>query len=167
MVGQLSVWSPGNVTLLTNGRNWTRGGESKDGGGGFNAAQLHLFEKNGTKIVQNPISEITQDSTTQDIKVVFADRNQSSFHSLHLRPTITQSASSSILSNLNPALRGPFIQTDTMGKTNIKGLYAAGDCMEPKAQVALAIASGMNAAFGVAGELGLEDWNAGVGGGKL
>lgn len=159
MAGQLSVWAPGKVTILTNGRDW----ESE----GFNAAQKGSIAANNVSVVSDPVKEITQDAATRDLTVSFTtDRTPLVFHSLHLRPTASLN-SLDLIKSLGPTLRGPLIQTDPMGKTDVKGLYAAGDCMEPKAQVLLALQTGTCAAFSAQGDLGLQEWNEGKLGGRL
>jgi len=159
MAGQLSVWAPGKVTLLTDGRPW-----DKDG---FNAAQMGAMEKNNVSIVTDKVASVTQDAGSADIVVEFASaRPKLVLYSLHLRPTFSL-ASPDVIASLGPTQRGPIIQCDPMGKTSVPGLYAAGDAMDMKAQVELAISAGTVAAFGVAGELGMADWNDGALSGRL
>ncbi|KAI9014265.1 hypothetical protein DFJ74DRAFT_681967 [Hyaloraphidium curvatum] len=156
--GQLSVWCPGQVHLIMDGRQW-----DKDG---FSEAQKAALAANGVKVISAKVAAVTQDESG-DIRVAFVDREPLVLHSLHLRPP-TSLSSPHIVSSLGPSLRGPsLIAVDGMGKTDIKGVWAAGDCAEPKAQVNLAIAAGSNAAFGVAGDLGMADWNDGKLGGRL
>lgn len=122
---------------------------------------------NRVSLVTDPIASIAQDPATLDLIVSFTTGRQPLvLYSLHLRPTFSL-ASPSIVSSLGPTMRGPLIQTDPMGKTDSKGVWAAGDCMEGKAQVLLAMSTGTVAAFGVAGDLGLSDWNDGKLGGRL
>lgn len=158
MTGQLSVWAPGRVELLRNGAEWA-----------LDAAQTGALEKNGVGVVSEKVEGVELDEATGDVVVKFADGAREPtrrFASLHLRPQISLS-SLSMVTSLGVALKGPFIAVDGMGKTSVPGVWAAGDCSEPKAQVALAIAAGTTAAFGVAGELGMVDWGEGKLGGRL
>lgn len=52
------------------------------------------------------------------------------------------------------------VEVDMMGKTSVPNIYAAGDIMEFRSSVPLALGSGVIAAAGANGELGVEDFNA-------
>jgi thioredoxin reductase len=110
--------------------------------------QKHLIQNKGIKIVENKIKSFVGESGQVE-KAVFENEESVNIQGGFVLPRLTQS--SDIAKQLGceyNSLGG--ISTDSYGRTNIKGVYAAGDAsIIAPAQLIIAAAEGLQAAVGV------------------
>jgi thioredoxin reductase len=128
-------WS-NDLVVCTNGRLFE------------NPEQKRLIQKRGIKIMENKIKNFAGKNGQME-KVVFEDGDSVTVNGGFVLPKPSQT------SNLAKELGCKFnslggILTDSYGRTNIKGVYAAGDAsIVAPAQLIIAAAEGLQAAVGV------------------
>jgi thioredoxin reductase len=113
-----------------------------------NTAQKELLQKKGIKIMESKIKNFVGKSGQME-KVTFDDGKRVSTRGGFVMPQLVQASDFGTLlgCQYNP-LGG--ITVDSFGRTNIKGIYAAGDAsVITPAQIIIAAAEGVRAAAGV------------------
>jgi thioredoxin reductase len=113
-----------------------------------NTAQKELLQKKGIKIMESKIKNFVGKSGQVE-KVIFDDGKSVSTRGGFVMPQLVQASDFGTLlgCQYNP-LGG--ITVDSFGRTNIKGVYAAGDAsVITPAQIIIAAAEGVRAAAGV------------------
>lgn len=93
------------------------------------------------KVVENPIRRLEGHDGHLE-KVVFSDGSESCLEGLYMIPPAELNGSE-ILSSLGVKLENNLIKIDQMGKTNIPGVYACGDCTTPMRSITTALFQGM------------------------
>lgn len=127
------------VTILSHGKDFA-----------FSEKVKMAIEKGGIKIIKTPrISEFIGSTKLEKIK--FTDSTEMLFDGVFLAIGIATAAD--FANQLGIARTGPqnaFIIADPRtGETNVKGIYAAGDCTGGNAQAAKSAGEGCNAAISV------------------
>lgn len=113
-----------------------------------NTAQKELLQKKGIKIMESKIKNFVGKSGQME-KVIFEDGKSVSIRGGFVMPQLVQASDfgTQLGCQYNP-LGG--IIVDSFGRTNIKGIYAAGDAsVITPAQIIIAAAEGVRAAAGV------------------
>lgn len=126
------------------------------GGWKLTAAQHERLTRYGIQMVEQPIAAL-ESAGTQLHAVRFADGTSLNCDALFIRPKTTH--------------RTPFahdlgckvnehnvVQVDLLGRTSIEGIYAAGDIASPMRSVAIAVAQGATAAYGINADLVNRDF---------
>jgi thioredoxin reductase len=113
----------------------------------LNKTMRARIEAKGVRIIETPVASVTSEGE-QLREIVFADGSRLPRHALFVRTTMTQHADLAIQLGCTINQAG-FVQVDDFGRTNIPGLYAAGDMTTPMRQIILAAKSGASAAFGI------------------
>jgi thioredoxin reductase (NADPH) len=135
---QLLTYTP-HVTILSHGRDFA-----------FSEKMMEGIAKNSIKLVNTPrISEFF--GTEKFEKMKCADASEHIFDGVFLALGIATAAD--FANQLGIARTGPqnaFLVADPRtGETNVKGIYAAGDCTGGNAQAAKSSGEGCNAAISV------------------
>ena len=135
---QLLAFTP-NVTILSHGKDFEFSGKVKE-----------ALEKSGVKMMRTPkIKEFAGEQKLE--KLQFADGSEMMFDGVFLALGIATAGD--FANQLGLARTGPqkaFIVADPRtGETNVKGVYAAGDCTGGNAQAAKSSGEGCNAAISV------------------
>jgi thioredoxin reductase len=113
-----------------------------------NTAQKELLQKKGIKIMESKIKNFVGKSGQME-KVIFEDEKSVSTRGGFVMPQLVQASDfgTQLGCQYNP-LGG--IIVDSFGRTNIKGIYAAGDAsVITPAQIIIAASEGVRAAAGV------------------
>jgi thioredoxin reductase len=136
-------WSP-NLTFCT-------GGE-----GEIPAEKRALFEKNGITVIETPVSHVEGQDGQVD-QIVFTDGTTLNCKAIFIQPAFEHRTP--FAQDLGCVLTPQnFVQADTLGRTNVPGLYAAGDLTAQMRSVALAVAQGSSAGAGINYDLIVEDF---------
>jgi thioredoxin reductase len=142
-VKMISHWTS-DLVLLTNGPSE------------LSSEQADQLKKHHVKVIEKEISEIEhQDGMMQ--QVVFKDGETCDFKAMYAKPHFTQH------SDL-PELLGcrisehDLLEVDTFHKTNIPGVYAAGDCTSWGRAISMATSAGAVAGMFINKELVDEDF---------
>ena len=135
---QLLTYTP-DVTILRHGRDFS-----------FSPKICEGLEKNNVKVLKTPkVSEFIGADKLEKLK--FADNSETVFDGVFIALGIA--SASDFANKLGIQRTGPqnaFIVADPRtGETNVKGVYAAGDCMGGNAQAAKSAGEGCNAAISV------------------
>ncbi len=135
---QLLSYTP-NVTMLSHGKDFS-----------FNPKMLEGLDKHNIKRVKTPkITEFVGEQKLEKLK--FVDGTEMAFDGAFLALGIATAGD--FAAKLGVARTGPqnaFIVADPRtGETNVKGIYAAGDCTGGNAQAAKSSGEGCNAAMSV------------------
>lgn len=128
-----------NVTILSHGKDFAFSGKVKE-----------ALEKSSVKLAKTPkIKEFVGGGKLE--KLLFADSSEMLFDGVFLALGIATAGD--FANQLGLARTGPqkaFIVADPRtGETNVKGVYAAGDCTGGNAQAAKSAGEGCNAAISV------------------
>lgn len=142
-VKMINHWA-GEVTLFTNGAST------------LTAEQASKLKSHQINIIETPVAEVVHQNGTIS-SVILADGSEYFLTALYAHAAFTQH------SNLPAVLGCDFtesghIKTDGFGKTNVQGVYAAGDNCDPLRSVASAVRGGMAAAAFINKELINEDF---------
>lgn len=110
--------------------------------------QKHLIQNKGIKIIENKIKRFVGENGQVE-KAIFENGESVNIQGGFVLPQLTQSSDfARQLGCKYNSLGG--ISTDSFGRTNIKGVYAAGDAsIIAPAQLIIAAAEGLQAAVGV------------------
>ncbi|GAB3943800.1 NAD(P)/FAD-dependent oxidoreductase [Spirosoma harenae] len=131
-------WSP-SMTLFTNGPST------------LSTEQTALLQKHQIAIIETPISAILHESGQLN-GLLLADQTRYPLNALFARPKLHQA--SDLAEQLGCLHDGMgFVQVDEMGRTNIPGVYAAGDTQTMMRQVLVAAANGLRTAAAINKEL--------------
>ncbi|MFN8377036.1 MAG: NAD(P)/FAD-dependent oxidoreductase [Anaerolineae bacterium] len=117
----------------------------------LSATERERVEHAGIRIVEQPIVAI--DGTSNPFMAVrLADGTMLSCDALFIRPQTTHRTP--FARDLNCAIDArDVVQVDLRGRTSIAGVYAAGDIASPMRSVAVAVAQGASAAYGINSDL--------------
>lgn len=135
---QLLTYTP-NITILSHGKDFS-----------FNEKIKEWLEKNGIKLVKTPrITEFIGKEKLEKLK--FLDGSESAYDGIFL--ALGNATAADFGNKLGLERTGPqnaYIVADPRtGKTNVPGIYAAGDCTGGNAQAAKSAGEGCNAAISV------------------
>jgi thioredoxin reductase (NADPH) len=117
------------VTILTNGKDISISDRNKEGISRFNIISLPIKKIEGTEVVKN---------------IIFKDGTQIPADGLFIAGE--KASSTDFARNLGVMTDSSGIVTDRNQKTNVDGLYAAGDCTGLFKQIAVAVGQGALAA---------------------
>ena len=133
-----------NLTLYT-GSLWTP-----------TVTQRDQLMRAGVRLVEQPIAAL-ESTGTQIRGIRLADGTVIACDALFIRPKTTQRAP--FARDLGCTLTATdLVQVDLRGRTSIDGVYAAGDLASPMRSVAIAVAQGAAAAYGINAELCERDF---------
>lgn len=122
-----------NVSILSHGKDFT-----------FNEVfQKELQEKNVPTIKTPRLSQITGEGKVA--KIVASDSTEYPTEGIFM--AIGIAGANAFAKKLGLEMEGNYIKVDKAGLTNIKGLFAAGDCTGSPPQVASSVGNGCNAAL--------------------
>ncbi|MBK9125072.1 MAG: NAD(P)/FAD-dependent oxidoreductase [Chloroflexi bacterium] len=128
-----------NLTLCTNGQ-WTP-----------SAAQHERLVRHGIHVVERRISALeSTDSQLQAIR--FADGSALTVDALFIRPKTSHRTTFAVDLGCDVDAAG-VVRVDSRGRTTVHGVYAAGDLSSPMRSVAIAVAQGAAAAYGINADL--------------
>ena len=118
--------------------------------------QRDLLAKNNIRLIETPVSRV--EGTNGHIQqVVLADGSSVACDALFIQP---ESHPSPLVEALGCTLTGQNrVQVDVLGRTDIAGVYAAGDVANPLRSVAAAVAQGNAAGAGINYDLIVEDFH--------
>lgn len=132
-------------------RNWTDNLKLCADGWQPTTAQRDRLTRHGVQVIDQPIAALDR-TDTQIQAIRFVDGTVLGCDALFIRPRTTH--------------RTPFardlgcsvsehnvVQVDVRGRTSVEGVYAAGDIASPMRSVAIAVAQGATAAYGINAEL--------------
>jgi thioredoxin reductase len=122
-------------------------------GGGWKptAAQCDRLTRFGIRIIEQPIAAL-ESMSTQLQALRFVDGTSLSCDALFIRPKTTHRTP--FAHDLGCKVDGNnLVQVDLRGRTSVEGVYAAGDLSSPMRSVAIAVAQGAAAAYGINAEL--------------
>ncbi|MFN8379815.1 MAG: NAD(P)/FAD-dependent oxidoreductase [Anaerolineae bacterium] len=122
----------------------------------LSAAQHERLDRAGIPVVEGPIARL-ESTDTQLTAIHFEDGAELACDALFIRPRTTH--------------RTPFahdlgcevdeqdvVKVDRRGRTTVAGIYAAGDLASPVRSVAIAVAQGAAAGYGINADLTEEDY---------
>jgi thioredoxin reductase len=113
--------------------------------------------RHGIHLVEQPI--VALDSTGSQLRALqFVDGSSLACDALFIRPKTTHRTSFAYDLGCNVDDNG-VMQIDLRGRTSIEGVYAAGDIASPMRSVAIAVAQGAAAAYGINADLIEEDFS--------
>ena len=140
----ISHWSS-DLTLFTNGPST------------LSAEQRQLIDKKGIPVIEKEIAEIVhEEGYLKQLK--FKDGSSETINALFARIPFAVQADSIKALDCSLTEMG-LVQVDAMQKTNIPGLYAAGDCTYPFRTLFMAVSSGGMAGAAINKELIEESFN--------
>ena len=143
MAKLIRQWSP-VIHILTNGRE------------DFSKDQLQELHEKGTRVITKEIAEIIHDDG-QLSKVLFNDGTEESLDAIYVRIGITQKTD--IPMELGCQFDDhEFVIVDKSNRTNVPGIFAAGDNMNVMRSLAVATAAGTTAGIFINKEL-IEESN--------
>jgi thioredoxin reductase (NADPH) len=122
-----------NITVLSHGKDFTF---SEETGRELAAAGIKT-----QKTVR--IKEISGAGKAE--KLVYTDGTEMPVEGVFMAAGVA--GATAFAKKLGLEINGNYIRTDNEGKTNIKGIFAAGDCTGSPAQVASSVGAGCNAAL--------------------
>ena len=133
-------------------RNWTDNLTlCADSGWELTEAQREKLSRHGIKLIEQPIEAL--ESAGEQIQAVrFADGTTLACNALFIRPETTHRTpfARDLGCEMN---EHNIVQVDLRGRTSIEGVYAAGDIASPMRSVAIAVAQGAAAAYGINADL--------------
>ncbi len=122
----------------------------------LSTAQRERLTRNGIQIIEQPIS-VLEGENGQLHTIRFDDGTALSCNALFIRPKSTQRTS--FASELGCEMNDQnLVKVDVRGRTNQGGVYAAGDMSSPIRSVAIAVAQGAAAAYGINADLVEKDY---------
>lgn len=142
-VKMISHWA-GEVTFFTNGSST------------ITPEQTSKLKSHHINIIETPVTEVVHQNGIMS-SVVLADGSERFLTALYAHTPFKQHSDLPALLGCEFAESG-HIKTDGFGKTNVNGVYAAGDCVDPLRSVASAVRGGMAAAAFINKELINEDF---------
>lgn len=114
-------------------------------------AQREKLTRYGIRVLELPIAAL--ESTGDQLEAIrFIDGNSLSCDALFIRPKTTHNAP--FARELGCSVNAQnVVQVDVRGRTSVEGVYAAGDIASPMRSVAIAVAQGAAAGYGINAEL--------------
>ncbi len=127
-----------DITVLSHGKDFQ-----------INDTFLDDLQKNNIKMIRTSrLGLINGEEKITGVTSIEPLANGNSFFEAEgIFMAIGQAGANAFSKKLGLEMDGNFIKTDKNGKTNIKGLFAAGDCTGSPPQVASSVGSGCNAAL--------------------
>jgi len=127
-------------------------------GGGWvpSVSQRDVLARHGIPVIERPIAML--ESTGTDLNAVrFADGTALACDALFIRPRTTHRTP--FAHDLGCELNEQgIVRVDLRGHTSVEGVYAAGDLASPIRSVAIAVAQGAAAAYGINADLVHQDF---------
>ncbi len=120
----------------------------------FTKEQLDKLEKNNITLSEKVVAKLehTEGYVTS---IIFEDGSRQSIEAIYSKPVTVQHTD--IPETLGCIINEiGLIQADEMQRTNVSGIYAAGDCTSGQRAVAVAVGSGMKAGAIINSELAME-----------
>lgn len=125
-------------------------------GWALSAAQRERLDRAGIPMVEGPIARL-ESTGTQLTAIHFEDGSALACDALFVRPRTTHRTS--FARDLGCEVDGNnVVLVDLRGRTTVAGVYAAGDIASPMRSVAIAVAQGAAAAYGINAELVDRDY---------
>lgn len=119
-------------------------------------AQRERLTRHGIGIHKLPIDAL-ESAGTQLKAIQFADGTSLACDALFIRPKTSHRTS--FAHDLGCAVdERNVVQVDMRGRTSVTGIYAAGDLSSPMRSVAIAVAQGASAAYGINADLITQDY---------
>jgi thioredoxin reductase len=120
-------------------------------------AQHEKLARYAIRVVEQPIESL-QSTGVQIQTVRFADGTSLNCDALFIRPKTTHRTTFAY--DLGCKVNeNNVVQVDLRGRTSVEGVYAAGDIASPMRSVAIAVAQGAAAAYGINAELVEHDFS--------
>jgi thioredoxin reductase len=117
--------------------------------------QREKLARHGIQIVEQPIAALESDEG-QLTAIQFADGTRSNFNAMFVRPKTSHRTT--FAHDLGCQVNeNDVVQVDLRGRTSVAGIYAAGDLSSPIRSVAVAVAQGAAAGYGINADLVGED----------
>jgi thioredoxin reductase len=125
-----------------------------NGASEISEADMHRFDELGIRIITTPVAHINMTDAGLE-GLTFADGTHLERDVIFLKPA--QSQSSPLLAKLGCAFTdGGYVKVDEQGKTNVAGIFAAGDLTTPTQAVVYAASKGVSTAAAINYELAQE-----------
>jgi thioredoxin reductase len=138
MAKLIRQWSP-LVHILTNGYE------------DFDTEQLQILHEKGTRVITKDVAELVHDEGKLT-KVIFIDGTEEALDAIYVRVGVTQKTE--IPMELGCELDDhEFVIVDKCNRTNVEGIFAAGDNMNVMRSLAVATAAGTTAGIFINKEL--------------
>jgi thioredoxin reductase len=115
------------------------------------AAQRDRLARYGIRVIENPIAAL-ESAGTQIQAVRFDNGTSLACDALFIRPKTTHRTPFAFELGCKVDANN-IVQVDLRGRTSVEGVYAAGDISSPMRSVAIAVAQGAAAAYGINAEL--------------
>jgi thioredoxin reductase len=120
-------------------------------------AQRETLSRYGIQVVEQTIAALESTDTRLEA-IRFVDGTRLEAAALFIRPRTTHRTP--FAHDLGCEVNGnDLVQVDLLGRTSIEGVYAAGDLSSPMRSVAIAVAQGAAAAYGINADLVNEDYS--------
>lgn len=119
--------------------------------------QRQKFAAQGIQINETPIVRLRGEGAQLEA-LVFADESELACQALFIRPTMHHPTSFAADLGCDCDDWG-LIKLDPLGRTSVKGVYAAGDIANPRRSVAMSVAQGATASHAVNFDLLMERFN--------
>jgi len=132
-----------------------------DGKSEINASDSAQLERLGIKIFETPVARLKHDGTALE-GIAFSDGTFLQREAIFVRTVQEQHSQLPAKLGCNMTQQG-YVAVDQMGKTNIEGVFAAGDLASPLQQVIHAASRGAAAAAFINTELAQEIFTAEIG----
>lgn len=120
----------------------------------FTTEQRQGFNKHNIDIVETEVAALLHDAG-QLQSILLKDGNKENYGVMYHRPAFKMHCDISLQLGAATNEMG-YLQVDFMQKTNIEGIFAAGDCTSPMRSVANAVAEGSKAGAMINNELAVE-----------
>lgn len=123
----------------------------------LSVAQHERLTRYGIPVIEHPIAAL-ESTGTQIQAIRFVDGTALGCDALFIRPKTTHRTpfAHDLGCNVN---EHNVVQVDLRGRTSIEGIYAAGDLSSPMRSVAIAVAQGAAAGYGINAELVERDFS--------
>jgi thioredoxin reductase len=126
-----------------------------NGGKLLNEEECATLQSYGIQVIDTPIHHL-EGHHRQLESIVFEDEQRLARKAIFAKLMSSQSAP--FAAELGCAMSENFVQIDELGRTSVKGVYAAGDLASRFRQLAMAVAQGASAAAGINSDLIAEDF---------
>jgi len=149
------------LDLCTMAKNWTsQVSLCTNGLAELSEDELFSLEANGIVVYEDDIVRVEGGGTAVE-RLVFADGGGIECGAVFFRPSRVQRSALAVELGCAHTEAG-FVSVDERGQTSLRGVFAAGDCIEPSMQIlSVAAASGARAGVAIAKALFAEDFGAG------
>jgi thioredoxin reductase len=119
-------------------------------------SQREKLARHGIQVVEQPIAALESDEG-QLTAIRFADGTRLNFNAMFVRPKTTHRTT--FAHDLGCQVNeNDVVQVDLRGRTSVQGIYAAGDLSSPIRSVAVAVAQGAAAGYGINADLVNENF---------